>query len=294
VTEAFRTPEERFADLPDFPFEASYRMIGDLRLAHVDIGEGPPVVMLHGEPTWSFIWRHVIPPIRDAGFRCIAPDHAGFGRSDKPLDPGWHSLERHVELTATLLEDLDLHDVTLVVHDWGGPIGLSAALAHPERVRRIATLDTVIDPREVWMSEVWVRFREFIESTDDVPAGELMRGTCFRGLPDDVASAYDAPFPTLESKAGLTGLPLSVPRVGPDEAVPELMDIIERLRVDQRPMVMLWGQEDLILTVASGERLASSIGRRLDHVIPEAGHGLQEDQGPRVGALIADWLTGDV
>ena len=120
--------------------------------------------MLHGEPAWSFIWRKLIPPIRDSGYRCVAPDHAGFGRSDKPTDPSWHSLERHVELTGSLLEDLDLRDVTLVVHDWGGPIGLTLALAYPDRVVRIVILDTVIDPREVWMSDTWVRLREWIES----------------------------------------------------------------------------------------------------------------------------------
>jgi haloalkane dehalogenase len=292
VTEAYRTPEERFADLVEFPFDPSYRTVGDLRLAHVDVGDGPPVVMLHGEPSWSFIWRRLIPPIRDAGFRCIVPDHAGFGRSDKPLDPGWHSLERHVELTATLLEDLDLHDVTLVVHDWGGPIGLSIALAHPERVARIVTLDTVIDPREVWMSELWVRFREFVETTEDFPAGEIMGATCFNDLADDVIAAYDAPFPAPESKAALTGLPMCAPRVGPEEPVPApYEDICEGLRRDRRPMLILWGRDDLILTVASGERLAALIGRQIDHLVPEAGHGLQEDQGPLVGRLIADWLT---
>jgi haloalkane dehalogenase len=294
VTESFRTPDERFADLPEFPFEPSYRTVGDLRLAHVDVGDGPPLVMLHGEPSWSFIWRKVIPPILDAGFRCLAPDHAGFGRSDKPLDPAWHSLQYHVELTATLLEDLDLRDVTLLAHDWGGPIGLSVALAYPDRVARIATLDTAIDPRETWMSEVWVRFREFVEATEDFPTAQIMQTSCFTELAAPVLAAYDAPFPAPESKAALTGLPMSVPKVGPDEPVPEFEDICDGLRRDPRPMLMLWGRDDLILTVASGERLASRIGRRIDHVIPEAGHGLQEDQGPLVGELVADWLSSGV
>jgi haloalkane dehalogenase len=291
MAEAFRTPEERFAEVPEFDFEPSYRTVGDLRLAHVDVGEGPPVVMLHGEPTWGFIWRDVIPPVRDAGFRCIVPDHAGFGRSDKPMDPSWHSLERHVELTGTLLEDLDLRDATIVVHDWGGPIGFTLALSHADRVARIVSLDTAIDPREAWMSDLWVRFREFVEATEDLPTGQMMQTSCFKELPDPVVAAYDAPFPTVESKAGVTGLPLCVPRVNPEDPTPaEYADIIQGLRSDARPILILWGQEDMILTVASGERLASLIGRKLDHVIPDAGHGLQEDQGPLVGRLIADWL----
>ena len=293
MTEAFRTPVERFTGLPDFDLEPGYRTVGDLRLAHLDEGEGSPVVMLHGEPSWSFIWRRVLPPIREAGYRCVVPDHAGFGRSDKPLDPNWHSLDKHVQLTASLLEDLDLRDVTLVGHDWGGPISAIVALSAPDRVARIVILDTVIDPREAWMSEMWVRFREFVESTEDFPAGEIMRATCSRGLADAVVAAYDAPFPTVESKAALTGLPLSVPRIQTDEPAAPWEDLCDGLRRDPRPALIIWGQDDLILTVASGERLASRIGRKIDHVIPEAGHGLQEDQGPMIGSLIADWLGSE-
>jgi haloalkane dehalogenase len=287
---AFRTPDVRFEGLPSFPYEPSYRTVGDLRLAHLDIGEGPPVVMLHGEPSWSYIWRDVVPPIRNAGYRCILPDHVGFGRSDKPLDPGWHSLERHVELTASLVEDLDLRNATLVVHDWGGPIGLTVALAHADRVARVVILDTVIDPREAWVSEVWVQFREFVEATSDFPAGEIMRATCFGDLDDEIVAAYDAPFPTIESKAALTGLPMSVPRPGSvDVAATE--GFCAALRADPRPMMAIWGKEDMILTLASGQRLASSIGRQIDHVVEDAGHGIQEDQGPLIGRLVADWLA---
>ena len=292
MTSAFRTPGERFEGLPDFAFEPNYRTVGDLRLAHLDVGEGPPVVMLHGEPGWSFIWRKVIPPVRDAGYRCVVPDHAGFGRSDKPRDPAWQSPERHVELTGTLLEELNLRDVTLVLHDWGGPIGLALALAHPDRVARIVILDTAIDPREVWMSEAWVRFREFVERTADLPVGELMRATCFHDPGDDVVAAYEAPFPAPESKAALRGLPMSVPRMGNEGAAAAADASYVALRRDSRPVLMLWAESDLILTLASGRRLASRIGRRITHVIPDAGHGLQEDQGPMIGKLIADWLLG--
>jgi len=145
----------------------------------------------------------------------VAVDHCGFGRSDKPLDPGWQSLERHVELTGSLLSDLDLRDVTLVCHDWGGPIGLTVALAHAERVSRMVILDTAIDPHEGWMNETWVRFRDFVERTEDIPVGEIMQGTCLHWLPDEVVAAYEAPFPGVEAKAALRGLPMTVPRPGP-------------------------------------------------------------------------------
>jgi haloalkane dehalogenase len=292
--DVFRTPEERFEGLPDFAYEPYYRTVGELRLAHLDAGEGAPVLMLHGEPAWSFIWRKVIPAVRDAGYRCVVPDHAGFGRSDKPTDPTWHSLRRHVELTSSLLEELDLHDVTVVCHDWGGPIGLNVALAHPDRIARIVILDTVIDHREVWMSERWVRFRDFVLSTEDLPMGELMQGSCLHGFADDVLAAYDAPFPVPESMASVRGLPMSVPRSDDIKALAAMDAFLDALRRDSRAMLMLWGERDLILGLQSGQRLAARIGRRIDHVIPDAGHGLQEDQGPMVGGLIADWLLSGV
>src|SRR5947199_3625610 len=137
MTDAIRTPDEVLQDLPDFPFASQYREVDGLRLAHLDEGEGAPVVFFHGEPTWSFLWRKVIPPVRDAGFRCIAPDLPGFGRSDKPVEFDWYTYDRHVESVAALLEDLDLRDATFVVHDWGGPVGLRAAVEHADRVSRL-------------------------------------------------------------------------------------------------------------------------------------------------------------
>jgi haloalkane dehalogenase len=285
----YRTPEEHFEGLPDFAFEPAYRTVGNLRLAHLDIGEGAPVVMVHGEPAWSFIWRKVIPPVRDAGYRCVVPDLAGWGRSDKPIDPSWHSLERHVELTASLLEELDLRDVSLVLHDFGGPIGLNVALVHPARIARIVILDTAIDAREVWMNEAWVRIREFIEQTEDFPVGQFMRATCLHDPGDDVIAAYEAPFPVSES-GGWRGLITSVPQKDDKSAAVAAEAFYDALRRDQRPMLILWAESDVFLTLASGQRLASRIGRRIDHVIRDAGHGLQEDQGPMVGQLIADWL----
>src|ERR1700722_3237430 len=123
MTDAIRTPDELFEGLPDFPFAPHWRQFDGLRLAHLDEGDGAPVLFMHGEPTWSFLWRKVIGPVRDAGYRCIAPDMAGFGRADKPTDIGWYSYDRHVAMMAPLLEHLDLHDATIVVHDWGGPVG---------------------------------------------------------------------------------------------------------------------------------------------------------------------------
>lgn len=290
MIDAFRTPDERFGRVSDFDFEPAYRVVDGLRLAHVDVGEGRPVVMLHGSPAWSLIWRRVIPPLRDAGYRCIAPDHAGYGRSDKPRDPGWYSLDRHVELTGSLLEELDLRDVTLVVHDWGGPIGLRIALEQPARVARIVLLDTAIDHREPWMNDAWIRLRDFITETEDLPIGSLIRALCTRDIADDVVAAYEAPFPAPESMAALTGMMLSVAAPDDPQAAAVAESFADAVRHDPRPMLILWAESDLFLTLASGERLAARIGRRIDHVIPDAGHALQEDQGPLIGRLVAEWL----
>lgn len=286
--EVYRTPEARFDGISGFDYEPRYRQVGELRLAHVEAGDGPPVLMLHGEPAWSFIYRKLFAPIMDAGYRCIAADHAGFGRSDKPLDPGWYGVERYVELTATLLEDLDLTDLTLVVHDWGGPVGARLALEHRERIARMVILDTALDPKEVWMNDSWVRFRELVERTEDLPIGQIMRLTCARDLADDVIAAYNAPFPEVAAQGGAHGLALSTARTL--ETPRETRQLYDALRNDSLPVLMLWGELDAVLTLTTGQRLASAIGRRIDHVIPGAGHGLQEDQGELVGSLIADWL----
>src|SRR4029077_21001822 len=173
---------------------------------------GEPVIFLHGEPTWSFLWRKVIPPVRDAGFRCLAPDLAGFGASDKPVDIGWYSSDRHTATVATLLEDLDLRDATMVVHDWGGPIGLRLAVEHPERVRRLVILDTGLFTGRQRMTDAWLAFRDFVARTEDLPVGFLVRGACKTDPGDEVIAAYDAPFPDPASKAGARAFPLMLPR----------------------------------------------------------------------------------
>lgn len=244
--------------------------------------------MLHGEPAWSFIWRKTFPALLEAGYRCIAPDHAGCGRSDKPTDLGWYTLENHVAVTESLLDDLDLRDVTLVVHDWGGLIGFIAGMKRPDRVARFVVLDTVLDPTEVWISERWVDFREFVERTEDLPAGWVMQTTCHSELSDEVIAAYEAPHPGPESKVALRAMPLSVPRVRDTPA--EAKALLEAIRADERPMRIIWAEHDTVLTATTAERLSKAIGRPIDEWIPGAGHGLPEDRGELLGERIAAWL----
>jgi haloalkane dehalogenase len=291
MTEAVRTPEEALEGLPDFPFAARYREVDGLRLAHLDEGEGAPVVFVHGEPTWSFLWRKVIPPVAEAGFRCLAPDLVGFGRSDKPTDIGFYSYDRHTELAGTLLEDLDVRGATIVVHDWGGPIGLRLAVEHAERIERIVILDTGLFTGHQRMTDAWLAFRDFVARTEDLPVGMLVRGACKQDPGDEVIAAYDAPFPDPASKAGARAFPLLIPQTPDAPGAAAGQRVLEALREDRRPTLMLWADSDPVLPLEVGERFAESIGRPAPRRIENASHFLQEDQGLLIGRLIADWLT---
>ncbi len=291
MTDAIRTPDEVLEGLPEFPFSSSYREYDGLRLAHLDEGEGAPVVFFHGEPTWSFLWRKVIPPVRDAGFRCIAPDLPGFGRSDKPVDLDWYTYDRHVASVAPLLEGLDLRDATIVVHDWGGPVGLRLAVEHPDRIARIVVLDTGLFTGHQKMSDAWIAFRDFVERTEDLPVGFLVRGACKRDPGDEVIAAYDAPYPNPESKAGARAFPLMLPTSPEMPGAQAGQRVLDQLRGDERPKLVLWADSDPVLTTETGERFAQALGTEISHVITDASHFLQEDQGPEIGRLIADWLT---
>jgi haloalkane dehalogenase len=291
MAEVTRTPEEALEGLPDFPFTSHYRDVDGLRLAHLDEGEGAPVIFLHGEPTWSFLWRKVIPPVRDAGFRCLAPDLAGFGRSDKPTDMAFYSYDRHVALAGTLLDDLDLRGATVVVHDWGGPIGLRLAVEHAERIERLVILDTGLFNGHQRMTDAWLAFRDFVARTEDLPVGMLVRGACKSDPGDEVIAAYDAPYPDAASKAGARAFPLLIPNAPDAPGAAAGQRVIDALAGDRRPTLMLWGDSDPVLPLSVAESFAESIARPAPRVIENASHFLQEDQGPLIGGLIADWLS---
>jgi haloalkane dehalogenase len=292
MTDAIRTPDVLLEDLPGFPWAPRYREVSGLRIAHVDEGDGPPVVMWHGEPTWGYLWRKLVPPLLDAGHRVVLPDLPGFGRSDKPMDIGWYSYDRHVAMAATLLEDLDLRGATFVVHDWGGPIGLRLAVEHPGRVDRLVVMDTGLFTGRQRMSDAWHALAGFVRRTEDLPAGLLVRRGCHADPGDAVAAAYDAPFPSVASKAGARAFPLLLPLTEDAPGAEAGRRVLAALREDRRPMLMLWGREDPVLPPSVGEAFASALGRPAPRAVADAGHFVQEDQGDAVGALVADWLDG--
>jgi haloalkane dehalogenase len=295
MTEIARTPDERFADLPDFDFEPHFAEVGGLRLAFLDEGprDAAPVVLFHGEPTWSFLYRKVLPPLVAAGHRVICPDMAGFGRSDKPTDLDWYSYDRHSELMAELLAGvLDVRGATVVCQDWGGPVGLRFAVERPDRVDRMVVMDTGLFTGRQRMTEAWQTFRAFVERTEDLPIGFLVRGGCKTDPGDAVVAGYDAPFHDVASKAGARAFPLMLP-ISPDApGAAAGQRVLEALRGDDRPMLWLWAADDPIIPPSTGRRFAESLGRDPEAIelVPDASHFLQEDQGERIGRRIAEWL----
>jgi haloalkane dehalogenase len=292
--DSFRTADDRFDSLPDFPWEPHYRDWDGLRLAHIDEGDGPPVVLFHGEPTWSFLYRKIMRVLLDAGYRVIAPDQPGFGRSDKPIDPGWYSYDRHTAATAALIEQLDLRDATFVVQDWGGPIGLRiGTLEAPERVSRFVAMDTGLFTGRQPMSEGWHAFRDFVERTPDLPIGMLIQNACATDVPDEVIAAYEAPFPTEVSKSGARAFPLMLPLSPDDPGADAGQRTAEALRQDERPALLLWADSDPALPLDPVGRQVQTLFPTAEKltVIEDAGHFLQEDRGEEIGALVADWLA---
>jgi haloalkane dehalogenase len=198
----YRTPDERFRDLPGYPFEPHYAEIDGMRMHYLDEGHGDPILLLHGEPDWSYLYRKMIPTLATA-FRVVAPDYLGFGRSDKPTEIGWYTYDRHVASIEALIERLDLTGITVVVQDWGGPIGLRVATEMPERFARLVVLNTgLMSPGEGWPTEGFMNWRNFAERVGlDLPVGKVMQSSSATELDAATLAAYEAPWPTRESKA---------------------------------------------------------------------------------------------
>jgi haloalkane dehalogenase len=288
-----RTPDERFAGLPGFAYEPRYVEVDGVRLAYLDEGaaDAPPVWFMHGEPTWGFLWRKVFPAVRDAGFRCIVPDLAGFGRSDKPEAMEDYSYDRHTELMAGLLSHLDLRGATMVGHDWGGPIGMRLFVEHAERFERLVVMDTGLFTGHQKMTDPWKAFRDFVKRTPDMPIGFLVKGACLTDPGEEVVAAYEAPFPDASFKAGARAFPLILPT---DPSMPggeAGQRVLEALAADKRPKLALWADSDPIIPPAVGAKFAAAIGAPEPELIENASHFLQEDAGEVIGARIAEWLT---
>ncbi len=290
------TPDERFGLLPDFGYQPHYADVGGLRMAYVQAGPagGEPVLLLHGEPTWSFLYRTIMPVLADAGLRAIAPDLVGFGRSDKPAAVGDHSYARHVEWVRRLVfDELDLHGITLVGQDWGGLLGLRLVAEHPDRFARVVAANTGLPTGDNPMPDVWLRFRDLVRTAPELSVSRLVRSGCLRPPADDVLAAYDAPFPGPELMAGPRALPGLVPTTPDDPASAANRAAWERLRSWTKPFLVAFSDSDPI-SGATAPVLKRTIpgAARLDHpVLTGAGHFLQEDAGDRLASEIVAFIA---
>src|SRR5437762_2324910 len=220
--EALRTPDDRFTGLPGHPFAPHYVEAGGLRIHYVDEGprDAAPVLLLHGEPSWSYLYRKMIPLITAAGHRAIAPDLVGFGRSDKPVRREDYTYQRHVEWMRGMLEQLELRNVTMVGQDWGGLIGLRLAAEHPDRFARLVPANTGLPTGEQRMPEIWHQFRAAIRSAPRLDVGRFVQSGCRKPLSPEVLAGYDAPFPDDTYTAGPRAMPGLVPITPDDPAGP--------------------------------------------------------------------------
>jgi haloalkane dehalogenase len=285
----YRTPESRFDRLPGFDFQPNYLDQDGLRMHYLDEGEGDPVLLLHGEPTWCFLYRKMIPPLA-AVARCIAPDYFGFGRSDKPTERAWYSYDRHVASITRLVQTLDLRNITLVVQDWGGPVGFRFAVENPERVAKIVVMNTGIGARAP--GDEWLRFQSFMRRVGtEIVAGQLVRGSLVQPTSDEIIAAYDAPFPVPESRIGVVQFPELVATSSDHPSGPAMLAVRDRLRELDRPALVLFSDGDPIFSRRAAEVMAELLPRaELDPPVEGAGHFLQEDRGELLGQRIAAWL----
>lgn len=291
-----RTPEERFAPLlPSFPYEPRYIEAGGLRSAYVEtgLGERGVALLLHGEPTWGYLYRKMIGPLAAAGFRCVVPDHIGFGRSDKVLDDDWYTTERHIERTRLLIETLDLRRIMLVCQDWGGPIGLRQAVDMPDRFVRLVIMNTWLHHEGYEYSQGARNWRAMATNPEalggDMPTGRIVAGTLRRPGHDleAVTAAYDLPFEGYDTKAGARRFPACIPfgePIGGNAA--DQQRCFDALLHWTKPVHFAWGDADPVFPIEWGERWASLMPGATFDRIADAGHFLQEDAGEDVAAAI--------
>ncbi|HXZ87680.1 MAG TPA: haloalkane dehalogenase, partial [Candidatus Binataceae bacterium] len=283
-----RTPDERFANLPGFPYEPRYVEFEGLRMAYVEAGAGDPILLLHGEPTWGYLYRHMIPPLAGAG-RVVVPDLIGFGRSDKPIPDNAYSMRSHVRWLAHFIEMLDLKRITLVCQDWGGVLGLRMLARMPERFERLVAMNTGI-PDGRGLGEAFMMWRRLSQRQRELDFGMIRGAILKRTLSDAEAAAYGAPFPSVEYQTGALVFPRLVP-IRPDHpGAYENRSAIEKLKMLSLPVLLPWSDQDPITGAWEGQ--LRSIFRNVAPplTIHGAGHFLQEDSGAEIAEHILRWM----
>lgn len=297
---SLRTPDDRFANLPGYGFEPNYVEIdnadgGTFRIHYLD--EGPrdahPVLMLHGEPSWSYLYRKMIPVFTAAGHRAIAPDLPGFGKSDKPANRSDYTYERHVAWMRSFLEVLGLTEITLVCQDWGGLIGLRLAAENEARFARIAAANTFLPTGDVDPGPAFKAWREYSQTAPELKVGNIVAGGCATRPPDEVIAAYDAPFPDDSYKEGAREFPVLVPISPEDPAAPANRAAWDVLSKWTKPVLTAFGDSDPITRGAERvlQQVIPGASEQPHTTIEGAGHFIQEDKGEELATAIVRWMA---
>jgi haloalkane dehalogenase len=304
--ETLRTPDERFSGLPGYDFAPHYAEVpaGDgssLRVHYLDeapaagaAASGETVLCLHGEPSWSFLYRHMIPVLTGAGHRVVAPDLVGFGRSDKPAQRTDYTYQRHVDwLRALLFDELDLDGLTLVCQDWGGLLGLRLVGEHPDRFARVVAANTFLPTGDRHPGDAFLGWQKFSQEVETFPTGVIVNGGCTTDLAPDVVAGYDAPFPDESYKEGARQFPLLVPTSPDDPASPANRKAWETLSAFDRPFLCAFSDGDPITRGADRALLDGVPGTKgqAHTTIEGGGHFLQEDRGPELAAVVNDFIA---
>lgn len=291
--EKLRTPDERFNGLPDYPFEPNYATVGDdLRLHYVDEGakSARPVLMMHGEPSWSFLYRHMIPPVAEAGFRVIAPDLIGFGKSDKPTETSDYSYSSHVEWMLEWFDSLDLSGVVLFCQDWGGLIGLRLVAARPDRFAAVIAGNTMLPIGEGTPPDAFLAWQQFSQTVPEFPTGMILQGASVRDLTAEEVAGYDAPYPDESFKAGARIFPALVPTAPDHSGVADNRDAWKVLSAWDKPFVTCFSDQDPV--TKGGDKIFQArvpgTKGQPHRTIKDGGHFLQEDQPGELAELIIE------
>lgn len=288
----YRTPDDRFRDLPLYPFAPHYIEYSGLRMHYLDEGQGDPILLLHGEPTWSYLYRRMIPEL-SRHFRVIAPDYLGFGRSDKPEDLAFYTYDLHTDTIRTFVEGLDLSHITLVGHDWGGPIGLRTAVELKPRFARLVVMNTGLFSGGGWPTPGFMTWRNFAERVGvDLPVAKVVERSCVRALDQPTLRAYEAPWPARESKAGVARFPLMVPLSPRDPGANEMQAVAAALHSWSIPALVIWSDRDPVFPPEMGQSFARQLpGAGEVKLIEGASHLLQEDKGEEIAHRILEWAA---
>ncbi|MEZ0365676.1 haloalkane dehalogenase [Mycobacterium sp. pUA109] len=295
-----RTPDERFANLPGYPFQPHYVDVGTglggtpLRVHYIDEGpaDGPCVLLLHGEPSWSFLYRKMVPVIAGAGLRAVAIDLVGFGRSDKPASRDDYTYQAHVDWTRATIEAIGLTDITLVCQDWGGLIGLRLVGEDPGRFARVVAANTFLPTGDTHPGEAFLAWQRYSQQTPQFGVGQIVNGGCRSQLSADVVAAYDAPFPDERFKAGARQFPMLVPTSPNDPATPANRAAWDALGRYEKPFLCAFSDSDPITKGADAVLAAHVPGARAHPAvtITDAGHFLQEDQGEDLARVVVEFV----